>query len=136
MGVLGKLATEVINVLCNRTANNPLSNGAAEGIEWTILEGVPLECSNLTLLLTETQLDVGHPESDLRCVCMEQREGQLLQRHRFACPGKGNGAAASTLPECKAACHRFVRSLPRCALGRVRQSMHLPQGHGADKWRS
>ena len=53
MGVLGNLAIEVINVLSNRTANNLLSNRSAEGIEWTVLEGVPLEYSKLTLLLTD-----------------------------------------------------------------------------------
>lgn len=57
MGVLGKLGSEMIDVLSNRTASNPLSSGAVEGIERTVLEGVYLECSKLTLLLTETQLE-------------------------------------------------------------------------------
>ena len=59
MGVLGKLGIEMISVLSSRTANNPFRSGAVEGIEWTILEGVYLECSKLTLLLTETQLPCG-----------------------------------------------------------------------------
>ena len=59
MGVLGKLGIEMISVLSSRTANNPFRSGAVEGIEWIILEGVYLECSKLTLLLTETQLPCG-----------------------------------------------------------------------------
>lgn len=57
MGVLGKLGSEMIDVLSDRTASNPLSSGAVEGIERTVLEGVYLECTKLNLLLTETQLD-------------------------------------------------------------------------------
>ena len=50
---------------------------------------------------------VGQPESDLRRVCMKQREGQLLQSHRFAL----ERGTEPRLPRCLSARPRVLASL-------------------------